>query len=180
MPASPGLSSYALAISWALSPPKPTGVSNMSAISQTSSPGGPPVYLLEDISCAFDSFRLFVASTVIACGGRVIRWRADKGGEYTSEAFKQYYLVTGITQEFEATNTPQKMACPRELAGPFAVWFAAFSSTLNSRPSCGGSSCSLRLNSATVCHPPGLTWRRRSSGLYGKGGQFIASQNHLR
>ena len=108
MPASPGLFSFAPATLWALSPPRPTGVSNMSARSQTSSKGGPPVYLLENISCAFDLFRLFVPSTVIACGGRVIRWRANKGGEYTSEAFKQDCLETGITQEFTATNTPQK------------------------------------------------------------------------
>ena len=37
------------------------------------------VHLLENKSCDFDSFRLFVTSTVIPCGGRVIRWRADKG-----------------------------------------------------------------------------------------------------
>ena len=66
------------------------------------------VYLLENKSYAFDSFRLFVSSTVIPCGSRVIRWRADKGGEYTSEEFKQYCLETGITQEFAATNTPQQ------------------------------------------------------------------------
>ena len=40
--------------------------------------------------------------------GRVIRWRAGKGGEYTSEAFKQDCLEMGITQEFAATSTPQK------------------------------------------------------------------------
>ena len=65
------------------------------------------VYLLENKSFAFDSFRLSVASTVMPCSGRVIRWRADKGGEYASEAFKQYCLETGNTQEFTATNTPQ-------------------------------------------------------------------------
>ena len=53
------------------------------------------VYLPENKNCAFDSFRLFVTSAVIPCGGRVIRWRADKGGKYTSEAFKQYCLETG-------------------------------------------------------------------------------------
>ena len=42
MPASPGLSSFSTATSWAPSPPRPTGVSNTSARSQTSSPGGPP------------------------------------------------------------------------------------------------------------------------------------------
>ena len=45
------------------------------------------VYLLENKSCAFDSFSLFVTLTVIPCGGQVTRWRAYKGGEYTSEAF---------------------------------------------------------------------------------------------
>ena len=63
---------------------------------------------MENKSCAFDPFRLLVTSTATPCGGRVIRWRADKGGEYTSEAFNQYCLETGITQEFAATNTPQQ------------------------------------------------------------------------
>ena len=45
---------------------------------------------------------------LIPCGGRDIRWRADKGGEYTSEAFKQFFLETGISQEFATTNTPQQ------------------------------------------------------------------------
>ena len=45
---------------------------------------------------------------LIPCGGRDIRWRADKGGEYTSEAFKQFCLETGISQEFATTNTPQQ------------------------------------------------------------------------
>ena len=102
MPASPGLFSFATPTSWAVLPPRPTGVSNTSAISQTSSPGGPP-----STCFAFDSFRLFVTSTGIPCGGRVIRWSADKGGEYTSEAFKQYCLEMGITQEF-APNTSQQ------------------------------------------------------------------------
>ena len=66
------------------------------------------VYLLENKSCAFDSFCLFVTSIVIPCGGRSIRWRADKGGGCTSEAFKQYCLETGITQELAATNTPHQ------------------------------------------------------------------------
>ena len=73
------------------------------------------VYLLESKSCAFDSFRLFVTSTVFPCGGRVILWRADKGGECTSEAFKQYCLKTGITQEFAATNTPQQNGVPERV-----------------------------------------------------------------
>ena len=64
------------------------------------------VYLLAKKSLAFDSFHLFITSVVIPCGSRVIRWRADKGGEYTGEAFKQYCVDTGITQDFTATNSP--------------------------------------------------------------------------
>ena len=66
------------------------------------------VFLLENKSCAFASFHLFITSIVISCGGRVIRWRADKGGEYTSEAFKNFCLETGTPQKFAATDTPKK------------------------------------------------------------------------
>ena len=66
------------------------------------------VYLLENKGCAFGLFFLFVTSTVIPFGGRIICWRADKGGKYTSEALKQHCLETGITHEFAATNTPQQ------------------------------------------------------------------------
>ena len=65
MAASPSLSSFARATSRALSSLRPKEVSNLLARSQTSSPGEPQVYLLENISCAFESFRLFAASTVI-------------------------------------------------------------------------------------------------------------------
>ena len=57
---------------------------------------------------ALQSLQLFVGSTVIPFGGRIVRWRADKGGEYTAEEFRQYCLETGIVQEFAATNTPQQ------------------------------------------------------------------------
>ena len=66
------------------------------------------VYVLENKSCTLDSFRLFVTSTAIPCGGRVIRLGVDTGGEYTSEAFKHYCLETGTTQRFTATSTPQQ------------------------------------------------------------------------
>ena len=58
---------------------------------------------------------LFVISTVIPCGGRVTRWRSDEGEEYTSEAFKQYFLEAGLTQEFAATNTPEQNGVGRTL-----------------------------------------------------------------
>ena len=40
---------------------------------------------------------------------RIARQRADKGGEYTGEEFRQNCLETSIIQEFTATNTAQKI-----------------------------------------------------------------------
>ena len=119
------------------------------------------VYLLENKSCAFHYFRLFVTSTVIPCGGRVIRWRVDKGGEYTSEGFKQYCLETGIVQEFAATNTPQQNGVSERVGRTLCsmVRCLLVNSGLPSKL-WGGGSHSLRLTSANVCHTLDLTWRR--------------------
>ena len=67
------------------------------------------VYLLTNKNQALKSLQLFVGSTAIPLGGRIVRWRADKVGEYTGEEFRQYCLETGIIQEFTATNTPQQI-----------------------------------------------------------------------
>ena len=67
------------------------------------------VYLLTNKNQALKSLQLFVGSTVIPFGGRIVCWRADKGGEYTGEEFRQYCLETGIIQEFAATNTLQQI-----------------------------------------------------------------------
>ena len=67
------------------------------------------VYLLNNKNQTLKSLQLFVGSTVILFGGRIVRWRADKTGEYTGEKFRQYCLETGIIQEFAATNTPQQI-----------------------------------------------------------------------
>ena len=56
---------------------------------------------------ALASLQLFVTSTIIPFGSRIVTWRADKGGEYTGKGFKAYYQETDITQQFAATNTPQ-------------------------------------------------------------------------
>ena len=45
------------------------------------------VYLLTNKNQARQSLQLFVGSTVIPFGGRIVRWRADKGGKYTGESF---------------------------------------------------------------------------------------------
>ena len=115
------------------------------------------VYLLENKSCTFNTFRLFVTLTVIPCGGRVIRWRADEEEEYTSEAFKQYYLETGITQEFGATNTPEQNDVSERVGRTLRRMIRCLLVDSGLPPKLAGSSCSLRLTSATVCHTPRLT-----------------------
>ena len=63
------------------------------------------VFLSSNKDRALQSLQRFVGSTAIPFGGRIVRWRADKGGENTGEEFRQYCLKTGIIQEFAATNT---------------------------------------------------------------------------
>ena len=65
------------------------------------------VYLLCTKDQALASLSLFVTSTVIPSGSRIVTWRADTGGEYTGKYFQAYCQETGITQKSVATNTPQ-------------------------------------------------------------------------
>ena len=75
------------------------------------------VYLLTNENKALKWLQLFVGSTVIPFGGRIVRWRADRGGDYTEEESRQYCLETGIIQEFAATNTPQQNNTPQQTRG---------------------------------------------------------------
>ena len=68
------------------------------------------VYLWTSNNQALQSLQLFVGSTFIPFGGSIVRWHADKGGEYTGEELRQYCLETGIIQEFTTTNTPQQVS----------------------------------------------------------------------
>ena len=63
------------------------------------------VYLLTNEK----SLLLFVSSTIVPFGDRIVRWRADKGSDYTGEEFRQYCLETDIIQEYVATNTPEQI-----------------------------------------------------------------------
>ena len=65
------------------------------------------VELLTNKNQVLQLLELFVGSTVIPFGDHSVRWRADKGGEYTGEVFWQYCLETALIQEFAATNTLQ-------------------------------------------------------------------------
>ena len=130
----------ATAISWALSPPRPTGVSNTSSRSQTSS-GGPP--------CTCWRTRA-APSTPFACSSHQLPSLA------AAESFTGVPTKEGITRAKRSGSiawkraSPRslrpptclsKMACPSALAGPFTAWFTAFSWTVDFRPSCGGNSC---------------------------------------
>ena len=114
--------------------------------------------------------RLQLLSPVCRINYHSLRWPSrslacrQKGGNTRAKRSSRIAWKQASPRSLRPPTRLRKMACPRALAGPFAVWLAAFSSIVNSRPSCGGRSCSLRLNSAAVCHTPGLTWRRRSSG----------------
>ena len=84
---------------------------SLSARSPTSSPRGPQsTFSAHSKDQALASLQLLVTSTLIPLGKRTIKWRADKGGEFTGDEVKGYCLGTGKTQEFTATNTPQQIA----------------------------------------------------------------------
>ena len=55
------------------------------------------VYLLCTKDQSLASLQLFVTSTMIPFGSRIVTWRADKSGEYTGEDFKAYCQEAGIT-----------------------------------------------------------------------------------
>ena len=52
---------------------------------------------------------------VIPFSSRVVRFRADKGGEYTGKSFHAYCLETSIKQELAATNIPQQVGVSERL-----------------------------------------------------------------
>ena len=127
MPASHGLANFATATSWVLSPPRPTGVLNTSARSQSSSPGGP------SSTCG----RTRAApSTRFACSSHQLSYLAH------AESFAGVPTTEGNTRAKRSSSiawkraSPRglrpptrlsKMACSSAFAGPFAVGFAASS-----------------------------------------------------
>ena len=77
--------------------------------------------MLTNKSHALKLLQLFVGSTVIPFGGHIVCWRADKGGEYTGEKFRQYCLETGTIQEFAATNTAQLIRVSQRVGRPLCA-----------------------------------------------------------
>ena len=84
-------------------------------------------YLLTNKKQALQPLQMFVDSTVIPFGDRIVRWRADKGGEYTGEEFRQYSLETSIIQEFAVCNTLQQIGVSERVGRICPPWFGACS-----------------------------------------------------
>ena len=57
---------------------------------------------------ALISLQAYITSMVTRFSSLIVRFWADRGGEYTGKHFQAYCLATGITQEFAANNTPQQ------------------------------------------------------------------------
>ena len=78
-------------------------------------------FLLKAKSDVVDSLKLYNQRTVIPSGYRLGRVKADRGGECTGNAFRQYCREVGVRLEFAATNTPQQIGANervgRTLAG---------------------------------------------------------------
>ena len=137
------------------------GFSNTSPRSQTSSPGGLPstcwrTRAAHSTAFACSSHQLPSLAAAESFAGVPTKEGNTRAKRSSSIAWKR-----ASPRSLRPPTRLSKTTCPSALAGPFAIWFAAFSSTVDSRPCCGESSCSLRLTSATVCHTPDLTWRRR-------------------
>ena len=81
----------------------------LSAKSPTSFTKCTTVYRLCSKDQANASLQLFVTSTVIPLGKRIIRWHVDRESEFMGDEFKAYCLEAGITLEFATHNTPPQI-----------------------------------------------------------------------
>ena len=73
------------------------------------------VFLLKEKNSAVDTVQLYNQAVIIPSGLRLVRLRADKGGENTGAAFRKYCLDVGIKLEFASTNTPQQIGANERL-----------------------------------------------------------------
>ena len=58
---------------------------------------------------------------MIPSGVRVERVRADKGGEFIGNDFKDYCTQTGVLLEYASTNTPQQIGMSERVGGTLAA-----------------------------------------------------------
>ena len=125
--------------------PEAYGGFNRSSRSQNSSPGGLPSTCWRTRASHSTYFtcwshRLSSLSAAESFAGVPIKEGNTRAKRSSSIAWKHAF-----PRILRPPTCLSKMACPSAFAGPFSVWFAAFSSTVDSRPSCGGRSCLLRL-----------------------------------
>ena len=66
-------------------------------------------------------FNQFIKSMVLPRGFRIERLRTDKGGEYTSDKFRDYCLQTGVLLEYASTNTPQQIGMSERVGRTLAA-----------------------------------------------------------
>ena len=79
------------------------------------------IYLLKSKDGALHTFQSFVQSIVISNGVRVERLRADKGGEFIGNDFKDYCTQTGVLLEYASTKTSQKIGISERVGGTLAA-----------------------------------------------------------
>ena len=66
------------------------------------------VYILKEKSEAFATFKKFKALVAKQKGCNIKTIRSDRGGEYTSREFKEYYKNEGIQRQLTTGYTPQQ------------------------------------------------------------------------
>jgi transposase InsO family protein len=57
---------------------------------------------------AFEKFKVFKALTENQTGKRLKEVRSDKGGEFSSREFKEFFDKHGIKREYNIPRTPQQ------------------------------------------------------------------------
>lgn len=65
-------------------------------------------YLLKNKSEAFGAFKRFCALVENSPGKKIMTFRTDNGGEFTSKEFNQYCEEAGIVRHFSAPYSPQQ------------------------------------------------------------------------
>ena len=79
------------------------------------------IYLLKSKDGALHALQSFVQSMAIPRGVRVERLRADKGGEFVGNGFKDYCTQTGLLLEYASTNTPQQIGISERVGRTLAA-----------------------------------------------------------
>ena len=79
------------------------------------------IYLLKSEDGALQAFQSFVQSKVVPIGVRVEWLRADKGGEFIGNDFKDYCTQTGVLLDYASTNTQQQIGMSERVGGTLAA-----------------------------------------------------------